>query len=81
MPASATEVTVGAVLRECRLARGRSARAVSLDAGLSESVCGKVEAGMIEPSLRVFAALVAELGLNDREVALLVAMARDIRRS
>lgn len=72
---SDTELTVGAVLHECRLARGTSARALSLSAGLSESVAGKVESGAIEPSLRVFARIVVELRLNDREMALLVRLA------
>lgn len=80
MPASDGELTVGAVLRACRIARGRSARRLSLDAGLSESVAGKVESGAIEPSLRVFAAIVAELGLNQREISLLVALVRDNER-
>lgn len=66
---------VAALLKARRCADGRSARRLSLDAGLSESVVGKVESGAIEPSLRVFAAIVAELGLNQREIALLVALA------
>lgn len=77
MPASDGDLTVGALLHECRVARGRSARRLSLDAGLSESVVGKVESGAIEPSLRVFAAIVGELGLNRREIEMLVALARD----
>lgn len=36
---------------------------------------GKIEAGTTEPSLRVFARIAAELGLNDREIALLVRLA------
>lgn len=77
MSESAGDLTVGTVLQACRTARGRSARRLSLDAGLSESVVGKVESGAIEPSLRVFAAIVGELGLNRREIELLVALARD----
>jgi transcriptional regulator with XRE-family HTH domain len=73
---SATDIVIGALLQQCRLARGVSARRLSLDAGLSESVVGKVESGSIDPSLRVFASIVAELHLNDREVAFLVALAR-----
>jgi transcriptional regulator with XRE-family HTH domain len=76
MPASAGDMTVGSLIRACRMARGRSARSLSLDAGLSESVVGKVESGAIEPSLRVFAAITGELGLNRREIELLVALAR-----
>jgi transcriptional regulator with XRE-family HTH domain len=77
MSESAGDLTIGVVIQACRISRGRSARRLSLDAGLSESVVGKVESGTIEPSLRVFAAIVAELDLNQREIALLVALARD----
>lgn len=80
MPASDGDVTVASLLRARRSADGRSARRLSLDAGLSESVVGKVESGAIEPSLRVFAAIVTELGLNQREITLLVALARDNER-
>lgn len=80
MIVSDTDLTVGLVLKLCRIAEGRSARRLSLDAELSESVVGKVEAGAIEPSLRVFAAIVDELGLSPREIALLVTMANDKRR-
>ena len=69
------DVHVGSVLRAARSARGLSARRLALDAGLSESVAGKVETGAIEPSLRVFALLVSHLGLTDREIALLVRLA------
>ena len=58
---------------------GRSAREVSLAAGLSEAVVGKVEAGTLEPSLRVFASIACELGLADREIALLVRLAANCR--
>lgn len=36
---------------------------------------GKIETGAMEPSLRVFARIAAELELNDREIALLVRLA------
>jgi transcriptional regulator with XRE-family HTH domain len=65
---------LGAVLRSCRLARGWSARGLSLRAGLSGSVAGKIESGAMDPSLRVFALLVHALELSPREVAVLVAM-------
>lgn len=68
-------LTVGAILRACRMARGVSARRLSLDAGLSESVVGKVESGAVEPSLRVFALVSQQLRLSDREIALLVRLA------
>lgn len=59
-----------------------SARAVSLAAGVSESVVGKLESGSCQPSLAVFARVVEVLGLNDREVVLLVRLAaRDNRGS
>lgn len=67
---SVTEVA--ALLAVRRRVTGRSARDVSLAAGLSESVVGKVESSGMEPSLRVFACIVTELKLNDREIALLV---------
>lgn len=68
-------MTVGEVIRECRIARGYSARALSLQAGLSESVVGKIEAGTMEPSLRVFSRIVHVLDLSAREVAFLVQLA------
>lgn len=64
--------TLGLAIRSCRETRGLSARHLSLAAGLSESVVGKVEAGTVEPSLRVFAAIVTELGLTVAEIAFLV---------
>jgi predicted transcriptional regulator len=70
---SGTEVA--RLLAGRRRTTGRSARDVSLSAGLSESVMGKIEAGTMEPSLRVFAQVAAELGLNDREIVLLVRLA------
>jgi predicted transcriptional regulator len=75
MSVSAGEITVGQLLRARRHVDGRSARRLSLDAGLSESVVGKVETGSIDPSLRVFAKIVHELRLNQREIALLVRLA------
>lgn len=67
---------VGETIRACRIARGYSARGLSLRAGLSESVVGKIEAGAMEPSLRVFASIVCALELSPHEVAVLVAFAR-----
>lgn len=72
-------MTVGEAIRACRQARGWSARALSLRAGLSESVVGKIETGSMEPSLRVFACVTRALELSPREVAVLVGLAaRDI---
>jgi len=65
-------VTVDEVLKARRQVRGVSARQLSLDAGLSDSVVGKVESGNIEPSLRVFAAMAVQLELTGTEIAFLV---------
>jgi predicted transcriptional regulator len=66
---------VGAILRWARRQRGLSARALSMQAGLSDSVAGKVETHIVDPSLSTFALLVCELGLNDHEIATLVRLA------
>lgn len=66
---------VAKLLANRRQCLGRSARDVSLAAKLSESVVGKVETGVMEPSLRVFSAIACELALSDREIALLVRLA------
>lgn len=68
------------LLRLQREHLGLSGRGLSLQAGLSDSVVGKIESGEIQPSLRAFACIVVQLGLSDREIALLVrltALARD----
>lgn len=72
--------TVPDLLRARREAVGLSARAVSLAAGASESVVGKLEAGACQPSLAVFARVVEALGLNDREIVLLVRLAARDKR-
>ena len=79
MSESASELHLGDVIRAYREARGLSRRALSLQAGLSESVVGKVEAGN-EPSLWVFARLVRALRMTNAEVVLLVAMEARRRR-
>jgi transcriptional regulator with XRE-family HTH domain len=66
------QASFGAFVRRCREARHLSARSLSLQAGLSESMVTKIERGNIEPGLRVFAKLAAALNLNDREIAFLV---------
>jgi transcriptional regulator with XRE-family HTH domain len=71
--------TIAELLRRRREQLGLSARAVSMAAGASESVVGKLEAGSCQPSLRVFAGVVQALGLNDREIALLVRLAASDR--
>lgn len=65
-------MTVGDVLRWTRRQRGISARSLSIRAGLSDSVAGKVETDAVDPSLVTFARLVLQLGLNDHEIAFLV---------
>lgn len=62
------QVTVAEVIRYLRGRRNLSARAVSLQAGLSSSYVGKLEAGEIEPSFRAFARLALVLGMNSQEV-------------
>lgn len=69
---SGSDVTVGEVLRWVRQERGLSARALSVQAGLSDSVAGKVETDSVDPSLGTFARLVCQLELSDREIATLV---------
>lgn len=59
---------LSSLLRQARESKGLSARALSLEAGLSPSYVGKVEAGEIEPSLRTFAAIAVALELNPYEV-------------
>lgn len=66
-------LTVGDAIREFREARKMSRRQLSLQAGLSESYVGKIESGMIEPSLRGFAKLAICLRLKPGEIATLLA--------
>lgn len=68
-------VTVRCLLRLRREAAGWSARRLSLNSGLSDSVVGKIESGEIQPSLRAFARIALQLKLNDGEIALLVRLA------
>lgn len=49
-----------------------SARALSLNAGLSESYVGKVEAGNCEPSFRALSKIIVELGLKQGEAWVLI---------
>lgn len=51
-----------------RTKRGFSARALSLEAGLSPSYVGKLEAGEIEPSVKAFARIAKVLGMNQAEI-------------
>lgn len=60
------------VIRHKREKAGLSARALSLQAGLSASYVSKVEAGEIEPSLKAFALLSVILGFNKEEVYMII---------
>lgn len=58
-----------AALRLLRRRSGRSARAVSIGAGLSPAYQCKLETGhLTDPSLRAFARLALELGMTPEEV-------------
>lgn len=61
-------VGVREAIRYARNRKGLSARALSLQAGLSPSYTGKLEAGEIEPSLRAFGRLAIALGMSEVEV-------------
>lgn len=79
MPGGTVEkVRVGDVLRKAREAKGVSARALSIAAGLSPSYVGKVESGEMDGMrLRCFGLIAKELDLTDREIALLVKLEAD----
>ncbi len=55
-----------------RIKCGLSARALSLEAGLSPSYVGKLEGGEIEPSVKAFAKIALALGMNQAEIAFCV---------
>lgn len=55
-------------MRVLRERRGLSARALSLQAGLSAAYVFKLEAGQVEPSLRTFGRLALVLGMSREEV-------------
>ena len=61
-------LTLCDVLRELRLERALSKRALSQRAGLSASYVGKLERGEIEPSVRAFAVIALALELTPHEV-------------
>jgi predicted transcriptional regulator len=66
-------LTLGQQLKALREGRTHlSARALSLNAGLSESYVGKVEAGHCEPSFRALSKIIVELGLNKGEAWVLI---------
>jgi len=53
--------------------RGLSARALSRLAGVSPSYVSKLEAGEIEPSVKIFASLALALGMSSSEIVYCVA--------
>lgn len=69
-------LTVGELLKMKRGQTNMSARELSLKIGKSPSYMAKVEAGTIDPSLKVFAALVAELKINQYEIAVCLGVER-----
>lgn len=67
------QLTLGQALKALREQRTNlSARALSINAGLSESYVGKLEAGVCEPSARAFAKLAIQLRLKPAEVWVLL---------
>lgn len=68
----ARSIGLAAAVQVQRVDRGYSARALSLQAGLSPSYVGKLEAGEIEPSVRAFARIALVLGMNQAEIAFCV---------
>jgi transcriptional regulator with XRE-family HTH domain len=55
-------------VRYLRQRKNISARALSLQAGLSPSYVGKLEAGEIEPSVRAFALIALALSMSIQEI-------------
>lgn len=72
--ATATNVEPHEVLKLWRVASGKSARAVSLDCGLSASYMSKVESGSIVPPVDNFVKIVSQLNLNDKEILYLLGL-------
>ncbi len=66
------DLSLGTAIRLLRERANLSARHLSLAAGLSESYIGKVESGVMDPSLKAFAKIVVHLGLSAREIRVLV---------
>lgn len=60
------------VVKFARTRSGLSARALSREAGLSDSYVSKVEAGDIKPNLEAFAKIAKVLNLNDKELLFMV---------
>ncbi len=68
MAGSYSPTLVAQLLRDVRVKQGISARALSLQAGLSPSYVGKLESGEVEPSLYGFSKVATVLRLNRHEV-------------
>lgn len=68
LAAEETPLRVGEVVRAYREARGISARQLSLQAGLSESYVGKLEAGEMACSLTAFSKLAVTLRMKAGEI-------------
>lgn len=66
------QVGLAEAVQTQRMKMGFSARALSLEAGLSPSYVGKLEGGEIEPSVKAFAKIALALGLNQSEIAFCV---------
>ena len=75
-PAQEEVVSLGDIIKSARERRGLSARALSVQAGLSPSYVSKLEAGEIEPSVRAFARLAYQLQMNPLEVYFSVMLER-----
>ncbi len=58
----------GEAIRFKREEAGLSARALSLRAGLSPAYVHKLEAGLLDPSLAIFARLASELSMTQDEI-------------
>ena len=72
-PRGATaQPTAAQAIRLLRERAGLSARALSARAGLSPAYVGKVEAGVLDPSLRAFARIAVALGMSQQEIWWLV---------
>lgn len=70
---AAQQVRASTAIAYLRSERARcSARALSLNAGLSDAYVGKIESGAIEPSLRGFAKLAVALGMSATEIFMVI---------
>lgn len=66
--------TFGEMMAERRLAKGLSARGLSLAAGLSAAYVSKLEGGDYLPTVDKFARLADCLGMTDIEIVFLIRM-------